>query len=234
MIGSKSQRYIRKLHLQSYLVFIMTCMIYLSSISCNRNSSREQIKFQSENKLSKLEDSGYKEVQVGVFQISIPIDWKNFNETEIKIFEEQYSIQSEEIYRQYSGSPDPTNSIDVVGYHIESSSSSLIVTSFYVPDESDIIKTLLSEVEDKMEWGLDQGYIKKYLGTETITNKFFNGFYTRVIDPDGAIILSGGGTCDNNEDIIIQVTLISPTSWDISESEKIFNKIISSITVREG
>lgn len=172
-------------------------------------------------------------VTVGSFTVKVPTDWKDFNASEAADLRRQYMEQSEEIYRQFSGSYDSSKSVDVVAFHISNDAGSFVIVSFTVPPHSDLITLLKSQIEDKMAWGVREGYIRKYLGIVPIDDEKFSGFYTKAIGTSGGIEVSGGLEHKKLKNTIIQLTLLCPKAWNEVKSTNTLSSVLKSVMLRE-
>jgi hypothetical protein len=172
-------------------------------------------------------------VTVGAFTVKVPTAWTNFTANEAAELHRQYMAQSQEIYRQFSGADDPTKTVDVVAFHMPNSTGSFVLVSFTVPATSDLITLLKSQVNDKMAWGVREGYIRKYLGLVSVDNERFSGFYTKAIGKGGSVEISGGLEHKNLKNTIIQLTLLSPSGWDEARATTDLTSILDSVTLRQ-
>ena len=170
---------------------------------------------------------------VGAFTVKVPTDWTSFNASEATDLRRQYMAQSKEIYRQFSGSDDPSKSVDVAAFHISNDPGSFVIVSFTVPPQSNLITLLKSQVEDKMAWGVREGYIRKYLGLVPIDDEQFSGFYTKAIGNSGGLEVSGGVEHKKLKNTIIQLTLLCPKAWDEVKAENTLSSILKSVMLRE-
>lgn len=153
-------------------------------------------------------------VTVGKFGIKVPANWQSFNKSESNQLRREFMTQSNEIYRQYSKAPDPARSVDVSAYRISPNAGTLVIVSFTIPPETDLINTLKNQAEDKAKWGIQQGFIKKYLGLTPIDNAYFSGFYVKFIGKNSEVQISGGLEHKNLKNTLIQLSLLCPKSWD--------------------
>ena len=164
---------------------------------------------------------------------SVPTDWMSFNSSEADGLRRQFTAQSAEIYRQYSGSDDSSKMVDIVAFHISNNAGTFAIASFTVPPQSDLITLLKSQVEDKMAWGVREGYIRKYLGLVTVDDKQFSGFYTKTIGPSGEVQVSGGLEHKKLKNPVIQLMLFCPIGWDEARATSTFTSVLNSLMLTE-
>jgi len=166
---------------------------------------------------------------VGDFMVKVPKKWTNFGAKESADLRRQYMVQSEEIYRQFSGSDDSSKTVDISAFHISGNAGSFVLVSFTVPPQSKLVDLLKSQVADKMAWGVREGYIREYLGLVPVDNERLSGFYTKAIGNSGAVEVSGALEHENLKNTIIQLTLISPKNWDEGRATKALSTILESV-----
>lgn len=174
-----------------------------------------------------------RDIVVGAFTVEVPSNWAAFNTNEVAELHRQYLVQSEEIYRQFSGSNDPSQTVDVVAFHILNGAGTFVVVSFTVPPQSDLIALLESQADEKAAWGVREGYIRKYLGFVPVENERLAGFYTKAIGNNGRVEISGGLEHKKLKNTIIQLTLLCPRAWDEVEAVNQLSPIINSVMLRE-
>jgi hypothetical protein len=170
-------------------------------------------------------------VSVGAFTVKIPRSSKSFSATDAAQLRRQYVMQSQEIYRQFSGADDPTKTVDVVAFHVNGTGSFVLV-AFTVPPTSNLIALLKNQAKDKADWGVREGYIRKYLGLVSVDNKYFSGFYTKAIGRNGGVQISGGLEHKNLKNTIIQLTLLAPGAWPESKATSTLTSILDSVALR--
>ena len=172
---------------------------------------------------------GIKEVTCGAFTVEVPANWTSFGTEEFTALRQQYLIQSEEIYRQFSGTKDSSKVVDVGAFHISGDSGSFIIVSFTVPPHSDLVNLLKSQVDDKVAWGIQEGYIRKYLGLVPVNDEHFSGFYIKLIGSNGRLEISGGLEHRKLKNTVIQLTLLCPGSWDEAKASKTLSDVFKSV-----
>ena len=172
-------------------------------------------------------------IDVGTFTANVPAEWESFNEADAADLRSQYMVQSKEIYHQFSGSDDPSKSFDIEAFHINKDDGSFVIVSFTVPPQSDLISLLISQVKEKMAWGIREGYIRKYLGIVPVDNEQFSGFYTKVIGKNGGVQVSGALEHNELKDTVIQLTLLCPKTWDETKAANSLTSILQSVTLKE-
>ena len=130
---------------------------------------------------------------VGAFTVKVPNDWKAFSANETAQLRQQYIAQSQQMYRKYSGGrADRAKSVDIAAFHIAGDAGTFAIVSFAIPPQSDLINLLKNQVEDKANWGIQQGYVQKYLGLVPLDDQRFSGFYIKFIGSSGEVEISGG------------------------------------------
>lgn len=174
-----------------------------------------------------------RDIVVGAFTVKVPSNWATFNTNEAAELRRQYLVQSEEIYRQFSGSNDPSKTVDVVAFYILKGAGTFIVVSFTVPPQSDLIALLKSQVDEKAAWGVREGYIRKYLGFVPVEDEHLVGFYTKAIGNSGRIEITGGLEHKNLKNTIIQLTLLCPKAWGEAKATNTLTLILESVEIRE-
>ena len=172
-------------------------------------------------------------VIVGTFALDVPTNWKRFNANEMDDLRRQYVTQSEEIYRQFSGSDDSSKTVDVVAFHVENNAGSFVIVSFTVPPQSNLLTLLKSQVMDKMDWGIREGHIRKYMGLVPVDNGKFTGFYTKTIGNSGGVEVSGGLEHKRLKNTIIQLTLLCPKAWDEAKATNTLTSVLESVMPKD-
>ena len=173
-----------------------------------------------------------KEVSVGTFAVKVPTEWTSFDSGDAAALRQQVMEQSKQIYQQFSGADDPTKLVDVAAFHMLNDDGSFIISSFTVPPQSDLITLLKSQVAGKMEWGVREGYIRKYLGLASIDNENFSGFYTKAIGKDGGFEVSGGLEYKRLKNTVIQLTLLCPNEWNEAKAVETLSAILKNLTLK--
>jgi hypothetical protein len=176
--------------------------------------------------------TAFKRVTVGVFEIKVPSEWTRFSLSESGQLRRQYAEQSRQIYQQFNGTDDPSKSVDIAAFHILRGSGSFVMISFSVPPQSNLIELLKSQVGDKMEFGVRQGYIRRYLGMTAVNDAQMTGFYTRAIGTSGNLEVSGGLEHKKLKSSVIQLTLLAPQSWDEARATNSLAAVLSSVVLR--
>ncbi len=171
-------------------------------------------------------------VTVGAFTAKVPTDWKAFSANDAVQLRREFMTQSQQIYMQFSGADDPGKTVDMLAFHIANGTGSFVLVSFTVPPTSNLITLLKSQVNDKMAFGVREGYIRKYLGLVSVDSERFSGFYTKVIGKSGAITLSGGLEHKSLRNTVIQLTLLSPGGWDEARATSTLSSILDSVALR--
>ena len=52
----------------------------------------------------------------------------------------------------------------MAAFPIAGDAAAFAIVSFTIPPQSDLVNLLKNQAEEKANWGIQQGYIKKYLG----------------------------------------------------------------------
>jgi hypothetical protein len=173
------------------------------------------------------------DVTVGAFTVKVPSDWRSFRESESDKLRGQFMAQSEELYRQYSGAPLPAKSFDIAAFHIGGDAGMFAIVSFAIPPQSDLVNLLKNQSEQKAKWGIQQGYIQKYLGLVPLNNKQFSGFYVKAIGKRGEVQITGGLEHKNLKSTLVQLTLFCPKAWDELKATNTLNSVLKSVKLRE-
>jgi tetratricopeptide (TPR) repeat protein len=171
-------------------------------------------------------------VTVGSYTVVVPSDWRPFGAGEAAELRRQYLAQSQEISRQFSGSADTAGTVDVAAFHVGDDTGSFVMVVFTVPPGANLIGLLKGQVDDKMAFGVREGYIRKYLGLVPIDNERFSGFYTKAIGRTGAIEVSGGLEHRKLRNTVIQLTLLGPAGWDETRATTTLATILDSVQLR--
>jgi hypothetical protein len=169
-------------------------------------------------------------VIVGEFTVTVPADWQAFSSSDAAQLRREYLTQSQQIYRQFAGADDPAKTVDLLAFHV--GPGSFVLVAFTVPPTSNLISLLKGQANDKMAYGVRQGYIRQFLGLVPLDNDRFSGFYTKAIGRSGAIELSGGVEHKNLRNTIIQLTLLSPAGWDEGRAVSTLSSILDSVSLR--
>jgi hypothetical protein len=157
---------------------------------------------------------GTRTVPIAMFALAVPGEWQPFAGNELATFRREYETQSKAIYQQYAKSTDPTGSVDLAAFHITANGGVFVAVSFTTPPQSNLIAQLKNEADQKGAWGVRQGYIKTYVGTETIQTSDYSGFYTTAIGNDGSTQISAGIEHKAIKNRIVQITMLCPKAWD--------------------
>jgi hypothetical protein len=174
-----------------------------------------------------------RDVTVGPFTFRVPSDWRSFSASESDQLRRQYMAQSEEIYRQYSGAPNPAKSVDIAAFHIAGDAGTFAIVSFTIPPQSDLVNLLKNQAEEKAKWGIQQGYIQKYLGLVPLDDKQFCGFYIKCIGTSGEVQISGGLEHKKLKGALVQLTLLCPKTWDELKATNTLTSVLESVKLRE-
>lgn len=171
-------------------------------------------------------------VNVGSFLIYVPIEWKIFSDQDVATFERQYRLQSSDIYQHFAGRDDPSKSVHVAAYHTPGKNGSFVIVSMSLPAQADLIPMLIQQIEQKMQYGIQQGFIKKYLGMASIDRPPLSGFYTKAIGMRGNVEVSGGLEHSNKRNTIIQLTLLAPNDWNEETAVSVMEKVLASVILK--
>ncbi len=170
-----------------------------------------------------------KTISIGGFSLQVPHEWKSFSSDEAASLRRQFMDQQKEIYKQFSGSDDTSKTIDVAAFHLSGTTGSFVIVILSIPPQADLIKTLKNEVDEKMEWGIREGYIRKYLGLVSVDNDKLSGFYTKAIGKDGNVQVSGGIEHKDKKNALLQLTLLCLKTWDEGKATKTLSSILESV-----
>jgi hypothetical protein len=171
-------------------------------------------------------------VNVGSFSVDVPTDWKKFTAQESAVFEREYRQQSREIYQHYAGGDDPSKSVHVAAYHTPGNNGSFVIVSMSLPAQADLMPMLKEQIEPKMKYGIQQGFIKKYLGMVSVDRAPLTGFYTKAIGSSGDIQVSGGLEHSKKKNTILQLTLLAPDEWKEEAAVAVLEKVLASVKLR--
>ncbi|WP_395745381.1 hypothetical protein [Prosthecobacter sp.] len=171
-----------------------------------------------------------KTVMLAKFALKVPSAWPAFSSADTIALRSQFLVQSKQIYQQYSGSADdPAKSVDVAAFHLEPDDGVLIAVALSIPPQADLINTLRREAGQKAEWGVQQGYIRQYLGLVAVDDGELSGFYIKSIGKGGGVEVSGGLEHKKLKNTLIQLTLIAPKSWDMEKAVSTLKPLLKSI-----
>jgi hypothetical protein len=164
----------------------------------------------------------------------VPTEWSSFAPSEAEALHSQYVEQSKQIYQQYSGaSENPYGSVGVAGFHILNDAGAFLIITFTVPPQSDLINLLKNQIGEKMDFGVRQGYIRRYLGLTSVDDAELSGFYTKAIGSTGDIEVSGGLEDKKLKNTVIQLTLLAPNGWDDAKATKCLSAILKSVVLKD-
>ena len=172
-------------------------------------------------------------VTVGDFSITVPTDWKRFTAREAASFERQYQQQSREIYQHFAGSDDPTKSVRVAAYHTPGTNGSFVIVAMSLPPQANLMPMLKEQVEPKMQYGIQQGFIKKYLGMVSVDRAPLTGFYTKAIGRSGNVEVSGGLEHSKKKNTIVQLTLLAPNEWKEDAAVAALETVLASVKLKD-
>jgi hypothetical protein len=197
----------------------------------NQTISDEKLVENSSLPKSATISSDSRDISLGKFTLKVPTEWASFDSSEAASLNQQYAEQRQQIYQQYSGSADDAKTVDIAGFHIRNDAGAFIMVSFSVPEQANLISTLKSQIEQKMDWGVQNGYIRKYLGLVPIDDENFSGFYTKAIGKDGGIEVSGGLEHKKLKNTVIQLTLLCPQDWDEGKATNTLATVLKSLVL---
>ena len=176
--------------------------------------------------------SDTRNVTVGSFNMELPTDWTAFASGDAAALRRQYLEQSKQIYQQFSGGGnDPAGAVDIAAYHIKGDDSALMVVAFTIPPQSDLLNLLTSQAKEKADWGIQNGYIRKYLGLVPVNDGQLSGFYIKTIGKSGNVEVSGGLEHIKLKNTLIQITMLCPQDWDIDEAVNTLTPILKSVSL---
>jgi hypothetical protein len=171
-------------------------------------------------------------ISVGDFSITVPPDWKKFTAQEAATFEREYQQQSREIYQQFAGSDDPTKSVRGAAYHTPGKNGSFVIVAMSLPPQANLMPMLKEQIEPKMQYGIQQGFIKKYLGMVSVDRAPLTGFYTKAIGRSGNVEVSGGLEHSMKKNTIVQLTLLAPDEWKEAAAVAALEKVLASVKLK--
>ena len=104
-----------------------------------------------------------------------------------------------------------------------------------VPKENfqNALNLLKNQAEEKTKWGIQNGYIQKYLGLVAFDDNEFSGFYVKFVGTLGDIQVSGGLEHEKQKNNLVQLTLLCPIDWDELRATNTLTTILESVKVRE-
>lgn len=177
------------------------------------------------------EGSITRDVRVSAFTVKVPAEWASFSPGEASSLREQFEAQSKQIYRQYSGGDIPVKSLDLAAFHLAGNDGGFILVSFAIPPQSDLVNVLKSQAKDKADWGIQNGYIRKFLGIVPIDDDQFSGFYLKMIGKNGDFEVSAGLEPKKLKSTLVQLTLLCPQTWDQDKGEKTLASLLKTLTL---
>ena len=186
-----------------------------------------------QEKKSESADTGKTQsVTVGGFSIEVPSDWKRFTAQESATFDRQYRQQSREVYQHFAGADDPSSKVAVAAYHTPGKNGYFVIVSMSLPPQANLMPMLKQQIEPKMQYGIQQGFIKKYLGMVSVDKEPLTGFYTKAIGRSGNIAVSGGLEHSKKKNTIVQLTLLAPDEWKEDAAVKALEKLLASVKLK--
>lgn len=198
------------------VIVIITCLIIFTASPLFSKSDKTKASVNVRN------------VTIGAFTLNVPADWQIFSANESAQLRRQYIAQEEEIYRQYYGAYDQANSVDIAAFHFAGHAGTFVIVTSKIPPRSDLINLLKKQAEDKAKWGIQQKYIKKYLGLVSINDKQFSGFIVKCVGNSGEIQISGGLENKKLKGTLLQLTLLCPGAWDETKAVNTITSILES------
>ena len=109
-----------------------------------------------------VSDAPIRSAVVADFSISVPNDWTNFTTQEAATFEKQYQLQSREVYQHFAGKDDSTKSVKVAAYHTPGKNGAFVIVAMSLPAQANLMPMLQEQVQPKMQYGIQQGFIRRY------------------------------------------------------------------------
>lgn len=178
------------------------------------------------------EFAGVSRVEVGPFALAVPDEWKAFTSEELNQLRRQFVAQSEDIYRQYSGKPDPTGAIDVMAFHAPQPGGVLALVALSIPPEKDIMNLLIRQAQEKGQWGVRQGYIREYNGAVPFEYNQVSGFYVELVGKNGNLQISGALEHRQNRGALLQLSLLCSNVCE--NARHILTSITASVSLRKS
>lgn len=202
----------------------------VSNNAADQNGKGATINVTKEESTKAVAEVKFLTVTVGAFTVKVPVEWNSFSSSESESLQQQYMDQSKQIYEQYSGTDNPSNSVNIAGFHISNDGAFIIVT-FTIPPHKNLINVLKSQAKEKADWGIQQGYIQKYLGLVPINDHNLNGFYIKTIGKSGNVEVSGGLEYKKLKNTLIQLTLLCPKDWNQDKATETLIPILNSVAL---
>lgn len=174
---------------------------------------------------------------VGPFSVQVPTVWTAFSSSETAQLSSQfweqanqiYQQQSKEIYQQYT--ENSAKIVDCVAFRI-AGEGTFVLSSIQLPPQVDLIPLLKSQIKEKLNFGVSNGYISKNLGMVSINDEQFSGFYAKALGNSGNIQVSGALEHKNLKNTVIQLTLLSPKAWDEAITTECLVAIMKSVELK--
>jgi hypothetical protein len=175
---------------------------------------------------------GSREVAVGAFTVAVPSEWRYFTPYETTALRQQFTAQAEQIYQQYTtGGKFPAQSLEIAALHITGNDGALILTCFRIPPQPALFTALREQAKDKAQWGIQHGYIRKYLGLVPLEDDNISGFYVTTIGKGGNVEVTGGLEHKRLKNTLIQISLLCPEAWDQNRATTSLTALIRSLVL---
>ena len=84
-----------------------------------------------------------------------------------------------------------------------------------------------------MKWGIQQGYIQKYLGLVPLDNKQFSGFYVKCIGRKGQMSINGCLEHKKLRNRLVQLSLSCPKAWNELKATNTLTRVLESVKLRK-
>lgn len=225
LVGQKERRTVVKRRLMNkFAAFALSALLAISPASL--------LFAQSGSKTNTSE--GTLDGTVGVFTVKVPSAWRRFSTSESEQLQRQVVVQNKEIYRQYFGvTKDPAIAVNIDAFNIEGNAGSFAIVSFTIPPQSDHINVLRNQAEEKAKWGVEQGYIHKFLDLVPIDDEQFSGFYIKTIGRNGEVQVSGVLEHKRLKNTLIQLTLLCPKAWDEGKATSTLSSVLKTLMLKE-
>jgi hypothetical protein len=182
-----------------------------------------------QNGEGKAATSDTRTARLGEFRVKIPAMWVRLGESEEANFRRQFRAQQKQIFQEFSSEDNPSSPIDIAAFQLERGDGHFVIASFKIPPLSDLIGLLMSQVKAKMDFGVQHGYIDKYLGLARVDYDELSGFYTKAIGAGGSVEVSGGLVHKTLKDRVIQFTLLCPRAWSQDKATNTLTAILKSV-----
>jgi hypothetical protein len=102
--------------------------------------------------------------------------------------------------------------------------------SFAASPKSDLVSLLRSQVQAKMDYGIQHKIIGEYMGMVPIDNEQYSGFYTIAFGMHGGYEFSAVLEHKKPNNAVIELTLLCPEDWGPTAPRNTFVFLLKSMT----